>query len=134
MTLITININKHGKKKLNNIIYPSGLNKLDITLKACQRISFLYKNENKNGYFFKIYIKRNGCSGYKFLFKLVKMIDKGWHIFYKDCIKYCVPFNFFSLFGNSILDVNENQSFIILSPNIVNECSCGKSFDIKNNN
>jgi iron-sulfur cluster assembly accessory protein len=126
MSLIQISIKQNKKNILSqnsNLVKP-----IELTLEAANRINFLCKYYKINNGILKVIIQNTGCSGKKFFFKLVRKPSLNYIVFSKYNASFCISSKYVADLNRAKLILTKNNDFIIESPNIIEYCSCGKSF------
>ena len=90
-----------------------------------------YFNNIRNNKSIKIGIKKSGCSGYSYVLDLVD--SESSNLLFNEIPFSIINDDFFALNGCEIDYKKDGFSSKIVfnNPNVVNECGCGESFNIK---
>jgi iron-sulfur cluster assembly protein len=139
MTLISINQKQYKKtetkirKKLLIKLSKIKNDNFTISKDAAKQILIKLKKHNKINGFLRISVHSGGCAGLNYKFRLKKQRKKNDHIFSTLSAHVIIDHKSFNFLKNSILHwhiQNMKSSFIIITKNKNQQCSCGKSFAI----
>ncbi len=95
--------------------------------------AILEKNKDTNNVAFRVAVDGGGCSGFKYNFTPVQLIEEDDLIFLKNNISVIIDKISFEFLKGAKLDfVIElgSEYFEISNPNIKSGCGCGNSFSI----
>jgi len=106
---------------------------ITFTESAVKRIEHICQKENKH---FRISIAGTGCNGLTYKFDMDKSSqDDDYKFEFHQAIVLVDPISMKMIKG-SLVDFQTsvwNQKFVINNPNVDNQCGCGNSFSVKQN-
>lgn len=104
-----------------------------LTERAARRIAYLTANDPEAGEVLKVSVRGGGCSGFSYIYQLVKKAEESDFLVSLNGVTACVDKKSMRLLGGSVLDWHDymkKSGFRIINPHAKTSCSCGESFSI----
>ncbi|WP_160118316.1 iron-sulfur cluster assembly accessory protein [Buchnera aphidicola] len=116
-------------KEYNNV-------KIYITQKAIDQFFYLLQKNSLN-IGIKLDIKKSGCSGFRYICKLIRNLSNNHHLIefnllHDKKINFFIPIKIIHIVNNIQIDFVQNGInfiFVFYNSNMKNFCGCGESFN-----
>jgi len=111
---------------------------ITLTEDATQHIEKIIQR-HKNGIGFRLSVKETGCSGYMYVPEVVEEEQPDdIRIDTKQGVTVFVDYQWLPILQGTVIDIVDEalgqKRLIFKNPNVDDECGCGESFSLKENN